>query len=392
LFVVLIGSKPTAKSTAITESATHVDAISVNLAALHPSLRLYATLSSPSLAKISAAIEANVSDTPFKPGDEFLPSQVLLSLDQRDAQLNLQQREAELADIQAQIEVARNNAKNAANIVEQEQLSFDLADKAVNRVNALQHQSLESAASLEDAKQQRLQKQLSLYQSQTTHQNQGALQRQLAAKQSQAESRLAAAKLNLERSRIQLPYHGRVTALHVAQGERVRAGSQLLEAYDLGQLELRAQIPSRYLPVLRQSLKQGQSLHALAVMEGVRIPLTLVRIGAAVTTGNAAVDIYFSPQTNGLQDFPLGSVANVQLQLPAVERAFALPADSLYGTNSLYKIVDNRLQLIRVERHGAYDDQGRLIFSSNEVSSGDQILTSKFANAMDGIKVDIRER
>ena len=70
---------------------------------------------------------------------------------------------------------------------------------------------------------------------------------------------------DLQRSELTAPFDGRITAVHVSPGDRVRPGDQLIDLFDTYFVELRTQVPNRYLPTLRQALNHGSSLSLIHI-------------------------------------------------------------------------------------------------------------------------------
>jgi len=388
IFALLIASKPKNNSVPVTESATQVQGMSLILGNNSPRLRLYATVSSPTLANISAAVEADVESTPLLSGDTFTANQLLLKLDTRELQLQLQQREAELKEARAQLSISQRQAKNESKLLEQEQTLLNIAKANLKRTESLSSQSLASEAMVDDSRQALAQRQISLLNRQTSVDNQQALLQQLQARVDQAAARLKNAELNMQRAQIRLPHAGRVNKLLVSAGERVRPGVVLLQVYDSQQLELLAQLPAAQASLLQASDKK--LIQAQMSLQGMNHLLALDRLGAGIDNGQGSLQAYFKlpalPHTP-----PLGEILELRLQLPEIANSVELPAESLYGTDKIYKIVNSRLQAIKATLHGEGSKPGWLLVSSDALHNGDVVLINKFANAMDGLKVELRD-
>jgi len=135
---------------------------------------------------------------------------------------------------------------------------------------------------------------------------------------------------------------------------------------------------------------------------GQQVPVILKRLsGEGQASG---VDAILSMQANG-SHFRIGSIAVVRLQRMAQGDLIAVPYQAMYGTDRLYKIVDNRLQSVTVQSVGEYAaadknsamslDQSQkmtqLLIRSDELNSGDAILSTHLPNAFSGLKVDLVE-
>jgi hypothetical protein len=91
-------------------------------------------------------------------------------------------------------------------------------------------------------------------------------------------------------------------------------------------------------------------------------------------------------------------VHRLELQLPAVDDAIAVPRSALYGNDHVYRVSEGRLERVRVERLGESrgesqgelrgDDRGsRLLLRSDALRPGDRIATTQLPNAVDGLRV-----
>ena len=79
----------------------------------------------------------------------------------------------------------------------------------------------------------------------------------------------------------------------------------------------------------------------------------LARISGQTREQSGGVDsfIRFDKPPLGLR---LGSTVRVYLELPAEPDVIVVPAEALYGRNQLYKLVDNRMQMVEVERTATF--------------------------------------
>ncbi|TPW10536.1 MAG: RND family efflux transporter MFP subunit, partial [Halothiobacillaceae bacterium] len=74
------------------------------------------------------------------------------------------------------------------------------------------------------------------------------------------------------------------------------------------------------------------------------------------------------------------------------DNTLSLPPEALYGIDRIYKIVDERLVAVSVTRIGEEVDGAggeRIVVASGAIKEGDLILTTKFANAMAGVRVGL---
>ena len=116
-------------------------------------------------------------------------------------------------------------------------------------------------------------------------------------------------------------------------------------------LELRAQIPLRYLPVVRDALERGETLGARAVVDGQEVGAVLHRLTARVDRGSGGADGLFRV-TEGNAWLQLGRTVEFIMDLPPVDDAIAVSREALYGTDRVFVLDGERMQSVEVERLG----------------------------------------
>jgi len=173
-----------------------------------------------------------------------------------------------------------------------------------------------------------------------------------------AQADLAAAELALKRTRITVPFPGRIEATYVDLGQYVTPGTPLGEAYGIDTVEVRLPLSDKQLAALRLPL-HGQ--------QGVARPVTLSsdfggrrwqweaeirRIDAVIDRDSrvvhavAEVDQPFTPTPTGRPPLVPGMFVQADIMTPAIDNLVRLPASALRSDNSLL-IVDDSEHLQR---------------------------------------------
>ena len=217
---------------------------------------------------------------------------------------------------------------------------------------------------------------------------------QYEARLARAQSLLLRAELDLERTRIEAPFAGRVSRVSVSPGDRVRVGDEIVTVYNTSEIEIRAQIPTRQVPLVRDALTDGEALDARALVDGRPLRARLDRFTAEVERGGGGADAYFRVVEGG-KDLPLGRTVELTVDLPAVPVSVALPYEAVYGTDRIYRLENDRMRAVRVERVGeqrGVDGSTRVLVRNPELQPGDRIVVTQLPNAMDGLRVQIAEQ
>ncbi|WP_207060922.1 efflux RND transporter periplasmic adaptor subunit [Motiliproteus sp. SC1-56] len=387
-FAAMVKSKPTPPARPAEEREWAVNTLEAKLETVAPQITLYGSIESPRTAELSAAVTAFVESLSVREGNPVQEGERLLQLDPRDAKLVVARREAELADIQARIdsENNRHRADRRALAIEEELLA--LSRRAVARFKELQGRQVSSQTQLDEAERNYQQQALALSNRQREIDEHPSRLKQLQALQVQARSQLEAARLDLERTEVRAPFQGRVAQVNVAPGDRVRSGDPLVRLYDTGALEVRAQIPSRRLGTIRAALERGDTLQAVATLDGQPLTMSLQRLSGQVGGGKAGVDALFRVDS-APGSLELGRPLELELTLPPLENVLAIPAQALYGTDRVYRIREGRLEPVSVERVGETrrDGNPRILVRGEQIRSGDAIVTTQLPNAISGLKV-----
>lgn len=391
ILILLKMTKPTAPARPIKEKVWTVRVLPATPATYSPQLSLYGRIESPSSSTLSSSINAFVEKRWISEGEYVTAGQLLVQLDNRDASLLLAQKQAEVDRIKALLSAEKVSYQADIKALKIEQELAHLTQRSLDRYQNLSNRNLTSQNQLDDARRTKQQQTLSLITRQRSiddHPNQVA---QLTAQLNQAAALRDSAALDLERSQIRAPFAGRIADISVSAGERVRSGDTLLTVYNTRSLEVRAQIPSRYLPQLQQQLKQGKTITASARLDDQPLELTLERFAAAVNSGSAGVDALFRINAGDYRGEP-GRSISLDLTMPQQENLLALPPQAIFGIDKIYTIKNNRLQANTVIRVGDMRDtqgQPKVLIRSPQLQPGESILATQLPNAMTGLLVEI---
>jgi len=198
------------------------------------------------------------------------------------------------------------------------------------------------------------------------------------------------AELDLERTKILAPFDGRILSVDTATGNRVRNGDLVVKLYNTQSLEVRSQIPARYLPMMQTGNSRG-ALTANISHQGKTYALKLDRLSAEASASQGGIDAFFS--LRGGQQIEVGRNLQVKINLPTQKNVAALPPLAIYGQNRIYRIVDQRLEALSIKRVGDWTSpsgEQLTLVRSSELRSGDQVMTTQLPNAVTGLLVESR--
>ena len=393
VFVMMVKTKAEPPKVERPEKVWLVNAVQAKLQTLSPEITIYGRVETPRDATLSSALQAEVVGVDVLEGDIVQAGQTLIRLDDTDSQLLVAQRQADVDEINAQISSENDRYQRDKDLLVHQQKLLELDDKAVSRAQKLEQSRLASKSSLDDAlaaKQRQLVTLKQLQHDMTEHPTRIA---QLKATMERAQALLKQAHVDLSRTVIKAPFSGRVAKLDVAVGDRVRVGDSLLAIYDLQNLEVRAQIPGRYINQVQRMLANHQNLQATAQLDDKTLQLNLHRLSGAVRQDSGGIDGLFTLNTTQ-QTLPLGTFVELHLKLSPQPDVVALPFTSVYGLNKIYRIKDGYLQSLTIHRVGEIylaDGKKQLLVKSPELHNGDQIISTQLPNAINGLRVEVRQ-
>ena len=357
-----------------------------------PSLTLFGQVEAPSNSVLTAAVSADVLEVLVLEGSKVKAGDRLVRLDNTDVSLEILQRKAELIEIEAQLESDRKRHEADKLALTREQALLSLSRKAVDRSRTLARTSAGTEANLDSAIQQEQQQLLAITQRQLSIDDFESRQKLWLARLQKAEAALEKSELDLARTEIKAPYAGRVIKVMVSEGDRTTVGAQLVQLYDDARLEVRTQVPSRYLPALQQVIDSAGTLRAEMSNNGHSVALELDRLSASVTPGQGGVDAFFRIREGTLP--ALGTTVEIGLDLPVLDQVVLLSTDALYGADRVYRVQDDTLRSLKVRRLGQRqgpDGRPLMILDGKSFESEDRVLSSRLPQAIDGLRVKTKQ-
>lgn len=389
VFMYMKSTKPESPTMAKPEKVWRVNTITASPQSYSPELTVYGRVETPSKSTLRSALSADVMTINAYEGDLVKHGDLLIQLDDRDVQLLVDQRQSDVDEIKAQIDSERIAHTNNETILSSENTLLALAEKSVERAQQLEQSRLTSRSNLDDTLAAKQRQVVTIKNLEKVIAEHPARLAQLNAKLDRANALLEQAKLDLSRSQIIAPFDGRITKLSASVGNRVLNGDSLISLYDNSKLEVRAQIPNRFISEVSQQIAAGHRMTAVAEVNGSKLTFELQRLSGQVTDDSGGVDALFKLLTTN-ETLSLGTFVELNLQLPEHSNVIAIPYDALYGLNSVYLAKDGYLVSTPIQRIGEMSSDGQpvLLIDSVDINKGDLIVSTQLPNAISGLKVE----
>ncbi|MCY4473082.1 MAG: biotin/lipoyl-binding protein [Kistimonas sp.] len=353
-------------------------------------VRLYGKAETPARVTLTSTIAARVLATPILAGQPVKTGDLLISLDRRDLELQLVQREAEVKDVQARMRSELLRTESEKKSLEQERVLLEVARRDWERQRALGKEHQVSDSQIDAARSALARQRITVIERQLQVADQQNRAARLQAQQEQAESARAQVQLDLERSQIKADFDGWLIQLSVAEGDQVHPGEALAQVYPADAVEIRAQVPNRYLPRLRQAQAAGQPIKAQLEESSAPPVFYMDRLMASVEEGRGGVDAVFRPASDQPLPVVLGQSVVIKLQVPLPADTLRVQPGCLYDDRYVYRLdKDNKLEAVSVERRGLRTVAGQevLLISSSALSEGDRLLKTRLSGALTGLLV-----
>jgi len=390
VFISLKQSKPEKEVRKIAEKIWRVNTVPVKFQTLSPEITLYGRVETPRKSTLKSALVADVISVEILEGSEVNSGQLLVTLDDTDAQLLFEQRQADISEIDALIQSEQARFKRDTGLLEQEQALSKLSVNAVERAKKLGKTNLLSQSNLDDAEAAKQRQTLLLKRLQFDITDHSSRLMQLEARKKRSQALLKQAEVDIERTKVTAPFDARISQLNIAVGDRVRIGDSLLSLYDINNLEVRAQIPGRYIKQVRTMMSHEGTLSASAEINDEVYALSLERLSGEVRLDSGGIDGLFS--FGMIKEVPiLGTFVELNLKLLPQENVFSVPYNALYGLNHIYSLKDGYLQAVDIDRVGEYTtstNEKKLLIRSVAVKKNDQIISTQLPNAITGLRVE----
>jgi len=386
IFMYMTSTKPEQVAVPVQEKVWMVEYIEAKYEALTPMQRLYGQVESASPVAMSSPVSGVIGMVSVKEGQQVKKGDAIVSLSLQDLDIPLQQAKADYAESVASLNLEK--LAYQANIerlaYEKRILEFKKAD--VVRVQQLLKKDLTSTQALEQTKEALTKQEYVVVGAELSVEEHQLKTKQNQARLAKAKAAMQLAELNLIRGQVTAPYAGRIAKLMVSQGDRVNAGTNMVEFYGLDSLELRAKLPVRDFYALDKRLQAGQLVQA-SLAESNQVPVLLELDRMAGEASASGIDLFFSvPQS--LQYVRPGDLLEVELQGATIEQGVALPYSALYGTDRIYLIEDGRLKAESVTVLGDLMIDGKLwALLKPTFASGSQVSITHLPNAVSGLKV-----
>lgn len=411
VLVVLIKNRVEPERLEFAEKVTAVRTIEVPSLTVIPRFTGFGTVEPSQVWNSVAQVSGKVTivDPSFEKGNIVAKDQFLLQIDPTDFELAIAQVETNIESVRAQVaelEIQETNSR-ASLAIEKESLS--ILEMEVERKRKLVGSGAVSSSDLEREQRSALAQRQSMQNLENALNLYPAERRRLEAELARLQAQLQSARLDLDRTRVSMPFTGRVAEVGVEQFQYVRQGDRLASADAIAKAEIEVQVPLWRLTAIIRS----EGITDVSELRGVNIGERLgISASVYLDQGNLFTEwegrvVRFSdqldPQTRTLGvivevDRPYSNIQPgirpplvkgffVRVELRGRPRANTLvvPRSALHEGHVYLINSDNRLE----KRLVTTGIQGASYYSvAGGLAAGERIVVSDLIPAIDGMLLD----
>lgn len=380
---------PSAEPQARSERAWPVSVVSAEPASRSPTLIAYGKVESRQTANLKTSISAPVAQVLTPEGTWVEEGELMIRMDDRELVLALRRAESEHKRRVAALTAVRNDFRSAQNMTPHHRELKDITSAKLKRHEELYAKKMIPDSILDEVRQQASERAISLEQHLLQIANFPSLIDQHEASVAESKAILDQATLDVAQAEIRAPFAGRVIRTMVSPGDRILPGVALIQVADYDRLEVRTSVPPRIGDQLRRRLQQGDEIQATGKLAGHEIELHLDRLSGDVKTGQSGLDAFFVP--SGDVNLDIGRVVDLTITLPPEEKVVAVPIQSIYENERVYKVEDDRLVAIPIEHVGDHVDASgnySVLVRSPAIKQGDRLITTQLPRAITGLLVE----
>jgi multidrug efflux pump subunit AcrA (membrane-fusion protein) len=388
----IFATAPEAVTQVSREKAWPVSILSIKPSDLAPLISTYGKIEANNIAMLRTDVVAEIVAVKVKEGQWVDKGDVLVELRKDELALKLADQKADLLQKQAIMTSIKTENRLLRKTTDNFKSVYQLSQKKLKRYEDLFEKKMISQSVYDEVVQQANQQSIA-YQMHMRQladfPNQLAQQKALIARVS---SQVKRAELNYDKAEITAPFSGPVLEVSAAVGGYTSFSVPLVKLADAEAFEIRAPIPGTYIERFREYLSQNKNVNATTAINHQQYTLRLTRLSRNVKAGSSGLDAFFRIEGTKTENLPeIGRVVDLKVVLPLEPEAIALPVQSIYENDRIYRVEDNRLQAVNIERIGDYetpDGQYRVLVRSESLHSGEQIITTQLPRAISGLLVE----
>lgn len=360
IVVVLILTRPQPEPKAVTERVWTVAVVPAKAMNVQPERRFFGRVVAGREVELRAEVAGRVVETgpSFVDGGVVAAGDLLVRIDPFDYEAAVRETEADL--------------KGARGLLERDNEQIAILRRDVTRRQRLKGRGAGSGKALDDSKLR------------LSEAEQRIIDR--TNRIERLEVALARARRNLEETRVLAPFDGFVVGASTAVGKYLKQGDSLGKAINAKRLEVRFLVSNAEFDSFLSNDRYKKRA-AQVRWSGQQFAARLDRVESEVRAASGGVDMFARLEgVDAASSLRPGAFVEISLPGPQFDGVIRVPEIALYGGDTVYRVVDGRLDAVRIELAGR---SGKDLFVRGSFAPDDRIVSTRFPEAGPGIKVRV---
>ena len=368
-----------------------VDSVIAQVGSFQPDLLIYGEVQAAQAVELRALVSGQIIEVnenlkvggKLEKGDELLKiDPFVFETELASARANLRETLARIAENRARIEIEASRIRSLKD-------QLKLAENDLERISALKSRGTATSKQVEDRTLVVSQRRQSLEQSELNIVAERSRLEQMEAVLERFQWAETQALRNISDTVLKAPVTGIISEKNAAVGRLIGANDMVVSMYAAGKLEVRFTLTDERFGRIQSDPVGivGRNVEVIWSVGGeeFRYPATIDRISAQITSSRGGVEVIAT-----INDAPSDSVlrpgAFVEIIVPdkTFDQHYRLPESALYGNETVYEIVDRRLESRKVRVHAR---DGDYVIVTGSIENGAEILATRIAEISDGIRV-----
>lgn len=390
-FQAIVGSKSEHTPRPKREAVFAASVVPANLVNVQPVATLYGTVSAGRRVELRSLVQGEVVwvNPGLAEGAQLSANVPVLKIDRFEYEGAVTEARAGLAEARASLAETRAGILRVQDTIKRSIEQLELARRDVARAQKLRASGSLTQKTLEDRQFTVSQREASVEQNKNSAMVEDARLSQRLANEDRLRWRLKQAERNLQHTTLTTPFTGIVEAETVEAGRRISTNDTVLTLYDPQSLEVRFTISDGLFGRLRGENENiiGRPVKVLWRLGSERVETfegVISRVTPQIKANLGGVDVFASISKSAA----LRPGAFVELKVPdkTWRSVVRVPEGALYEGKRVFVVREGRMAGVEVSLKAFV---GKDVLITGPFVGGDQIITTRIAEAGDGLKVKI---
>lgn len=386
----LVKTKPEPERRPAPEKSWVVETETVRFEDVRPELTLFGEVVAGRKVDLRPLVAGRIVEVGpnFVEGGIVAAGELLAATDPFDYEAAAAERQAELDEARARLQEIRAEYDGVRQLVKHDRAQLEIRRRDVARREKLQGAGAGSVKALDDARLALSENEQRVVDRERAVSTWRAKLKQQEATIAKIEVALRRAGRDLARTRLEAPFGGFLLNVEAEIGKRIGTSDRVASLIDSDRLEVRFHVSNATFARLRGEdgfVGKVARIYWQGAHENTSLDAVLVREGSEIETASGGINLYARLRNVGPESaLRPGAFVRVVVRGQNYPGVVRLPESALYDGNTLYVVVEGRLQARETQ---VLARVGPEILVRDGVAAGDRVLTTRLAEVGPGVRV-----